>query len=160
MHVYLFSWKVGNCIRLRGNWWWISLRSDTNKVICSPIYFCTCSVCVSSRERSQLVKCVYLPQEFMCLRTFLYPTGATGTGDLFEGDILLELGEEPYGGMQQTRSRIRRDDVMTSSGQEAQTMESDPDYTHIWPNNTVYYTFAQTLGKCILGYSIVAQVCT
>ena len=81
----------------------------------------------------------------------------TETGKFFEGDIRLKPGEDPYEG---TISRIRRDDIMTSSGQEAQMMESDPDYTHIWPNNTVYYTFAQTLGKCILGYSIVAQVCT
>ena len=36
---------------------------------------------------------------------------------------------------------------MSSSGQEAQMMSTE--YTHIWPNKTVYYTFQTLLGKCM-----------
>ena len=62
---------------------------------------------------------------------------------LFEGDILLVEGDKPYG------YRKRRSDIMTSSGQEANMMGmgGGPEYSHIWPNRTVYYTFAQTLGE-------------
>ena len=54
--------------------------------------------------------------------------------NLFEGDILLVEGEG---------DRKRRSDIMTSSGQEANMMGMGDtvEYTHTWPNRTVYYTF-------------------
>lgn len=58
----------------------------------------------------------------------------------FEGDIRLENDDKPYG------HRKKRSDIMTSSGQEAEIMET-PEYSHIWPNRTVYYTFETGLGK-------------
>ena len=62
---------------------------------------------------------------------------------LFEGDILLVAGDRPYG------YRKRRSDIMTSSGQEANMMGMGDiaEYSHIWPNRTVYYTFGRTLGE-------------
>ena len=65
---------------------------------------------------------------------------------LFEGDILLVDGDKPYG------FRKKRSDIMTSSSQEAKMMEEGTDsteYTHTWPNRTVYYTFGQTLGELL-----------
>jgi hypothetical protein len=64
----------------------------------------------------------------------------------FEGDILLVPGDKPYG------YRKRRSDIMTSSGQEANMMGMGDtvEYTHTWPNRTVYYTFGQTLGELII----------
>ena len=40
---------------------------------------------------------------------------------------------------------------MTSSGQEASMMGmgGTVEYTHTWPNRTVYYTFGQTLGESL-----------
>ena len=59
---------------------------------------------------------------------------------LFEGDILLVEGEGV---------RRRRSDIMTSSDQEANMtgMGDTAEYTHIWPNRTVYYTFGLSLGE-------------
>ena len=59
---------------------------------------------------------------------------------LFEGDILLVEGEGV---------RRRRSDIMTSSDQEANMMgmSDTVEYTHTWPNRTVYYTFGQILGE-------------
>ena len=59
---------------------------------------------------------------------------------LFEGDILL-VEREGY--------RKRRSEIVTSSGQEANMMGmgANTEYTHIWPNRTVYFTFGQTLGE-------------
>ena len=40
---------------------------------------------------------------------------------------------------------------MTNSNQEAKMMETGDtvEYTHMWPNRTVYYTFGQTLGELL-----------
>ena len=61
---------------------------------------------------------------------------------LFEGDILLVVEGGGY------RKR-RESDILTSDGQEADMMgvSDNTGYTHIWPNRTVYYTFAQVLGE-------------
>ena len=59
---------------------------------------------------------------------------------LFEGDILL---------VEKEGVRRRRSDIMTSSDQEANMMGmgDTAEYTHIWPNRTVYYTFGLHLGE-------------
>ena len=62
---------------------------------------------------------------------------------LFEGDIRLQVVEgEGY-------QKRRGSDILTSDGQEADMMgvSDNTGYTHIWPNRTVYYTFAQVLGE-------------
>ena len=62
---------------------------------------------------------------------------------LFEGDIRLQVVEgEGY-------QKRRGSDILTSGGQEADMMgvSDNTGYTHIWPNRTVYYTFAQVLGE-------------
>ena len=61
----------------------------------------------------------------------------------FEGDIRLVDGDKPYG----FRKR-RQTDSADGSEQYAETM-ADPGYFHIWPNQTVFYTFATTLSKLI-----------
>ena len=56
---------------------------------------------------------------------------------------MLVKGDKPYG------ERKKRSEILTSSGQEADMMgvSDNTGYTHIWPNRTVYYTFAQVLGE-------------
>ena len=71
----------------------------------------------------------------------------------FEGDIRLVDGDLPYG------YRKRRQ-VDSAGGSEqrpenAETM-ADPGYFHIWPNQTVYYTYGQTLSKFISKTTTIA----
>ena len=58
---------------------------------------------------------------------------------------MLVEGDKPYG------FRKKRSEIMTSSGQEASMMGmgGTVEYTHTWPNRTVYYTFGQTLGESL-----------
>ena len=78
-------------------------------------------------------------------------------GKPFEGDILLMEGDKPY------EYRKKRSEVgsLTSNIQLLHVLSmmgsgDNAENSHIWPNNTVYYTFGVTLGE-LATYSIIVS---
>ena len=70
-----------------------------------------------------------------------------GKGKL-EGDTLLVEGDKPY---EYRKRRMSDMGNLTCCSQEVNmtgmTSGDNADYTHIWPNRTVHYTFAPLIGE-------------
>ena len=70
-------------------------------------------------------------------------------GDLFEGDIRLRPGEDPYNILHVYRHRIKRR-IMQDSGQDddpnLQNETSPPENSRLWPDNIIPFKYKPSLG--------------